>query len=170
MSTRTRRRYSDIEKADAVGRGEILGPVRAGRELHIPARNISLWMGDPRFAAVREASHDHILDTLRTASAAAANDLLRIIRDSAASDRDKVRASEVALDRYQLMSGGATERTENLNVEVDAGPMVTRDEVRAELIEWMGMIERATDAELAEHEAKAERFLQIATNVASADK
>ena len=160
----TRRRYSDTEKADAVGRAAIIGPVRAARELSIPARNVSAWMADPRFAAVREASHEQILGTLRSAAAAGVDELLRVIRDPKAADRDKVRAAEVALDRYQLMSGGATERTENLNVEVDGGPITSRD-IREELRTWMDVIANASDEEIAAHEDRAERFLTITSNV-----
>lgn len=167
--TRTRRRYSDDEKALAVGLAASLGPVRAARQLGIPARNVSLWMSEPRWRTYLEASHDQILETLRQASAAAASDLLRIIRDPNASDRDKVRASEVALDRYQLMSGGATERSENLNVEVQAASAYTTPEIRAQLAEWMAIIERATDEEMAQVEDKASRMLEIASNAALYD-
>lgn len=164
----TRRSYTDTEKAEAVGRAAIVGPVRAARELSIPHRNVSAWMADPRFATIREASHESIVETLRTAAAAAADDLLRVIRDPQAADRDKVRAAEVALDRYQLMSGGATERTENMNMEITS-PAFTTPEIRAELVQYMALIENATDEELEKHEAKAERFLQLASSAAMYD-
>lgn len=111
-----RRHYSAEERSAAVGLATSVGVKAAGRRLGIPYRTISHWMARPDTQLAIATTHEAILDTLKAATAEGAASLLAIIRNPKAADRDKVRAAEVAIDRYQLLTGGATSRSENLNI------------------------------------------------------
>lgn len=116
-----RRHYSAETKAEAVGLAVSVGVKEAGRRLSIPYRTISHWMARPEAQVLILTSRQDALETLKVAAAEGAASLLAIIRNPKAADRDKVRATEVAIDRYQLLSGSATERTENMNLNLEAG-------------------------------------------------
>jgi transposase-like protein len=117
------RHYSEEERARAVGLAVSVGDREAARQLGIPRRTVSHWHRSAahggRLSAVVVASRASMLDTLKNAAAEGATSLLEIIRSPTSSDRDKVRAAEVAIDRYQLLSGGPTDRTESVALSMD---------------------------------------------------
>lgn len=156
----TRRTYTDAEKAEAVGLALTMGPVKAARQLGIPHRNLSNWMRSPDAVVLRLESREQVAAKLWQGVVVGVDQVLAGLRDPNARLSDKARALEVLAQQHALLTGGVTERTETTHSE--GWQAIAPVNVRAELARWMEVIENSTDEELAEHEAKAERFLHLA--------
>lgn len=135
--------YSDEVRAEALSLYREHGPAEAGRRLGIPAKTISSWaaragvQADAReqvTAAATEAARQSWAERrarLADELGAAAEEFLVAARGAGArTARDYMAALAAAVDKAQLLSGAATERSETIRHDrVDAAV----DELLAEM-------------------------------------
>lgn len=108
------RPYSKHRKAEAVVLADQLGSSEsAGQLLHIPSRSIRRWQDDPEMAEYVQKTRDALADDIRAAAALFWSTLVGRVRSGDIDTRDLIIASGVAIDKAQLLSGGATSRTEH---------------------------------------------------------
>lgn len=99
-------------RANAVGIALVSGPVKAGEVTGIPHRTISDWMAAPEFAELRLRAREDVAALFW----AAVQEGVEAVRAGLNGDeplRDKAAALGVLYDRYALLSGQATSRTEH---------------------------------------------------------
>jgi hypothetical protein len=84
----------------------------AARSTGIPERNITRWRDDPAMAEYVQKTRDALADDIRIAAAVAWDQLIKRIRSGDIETRDLIVAAGVAVDKSQLLTGGATSRTE----------------------------------------------------------
>lgn len=107
-----RRRYTKTERLTAVLAADMVNAERAAEATGIPARNIRRWRDDPEMAEFAAKTRDALADDIRVAAAVAWDTLIRRIKSGDIETRDLITAAGVAVDKSQLLSGGATTRTE----------------------------------------------------------
>lgn len=106
--------YSKRRKAEAVVLADMKGSVRAaGRELGIPHQTITRWQDDPEMRQYVDKTRAELADDIRAAAALFWSTLVRRVKAGDIDTRDLIIASGVAIDKAQLLSGGATARTEH---------------------------------------------------------
>jgi hypothetical protein len=144
------RSYTDVERAEAVGFALTIGTKQAAVKLGIPRRTLSSWIQRPtsevRTALARVAAD--LDESLEHGAKQGAAVLYAIVQDPKASNRDKIRAAEVLIDKWQLRSGGVTARNANLNLDLTDGGMTDRE--HEQLRQFFQAIEDSTEDELQE--------------------
>jgi hypothetical protein len=83
----------------------------ASDQLGIPERTISHWRDDPRLAELAAKTRDEVADGFRVLTGLAIDRLAQLIPTMEA--RDLTILAGVAVDKGQLLAGGATSRTEH---------------------------------------------------------
>lgn len=105
--------YTRKQRATAVATADALNSTEAAAErLGIPGRTIRRWQADPEMAEYVQKTRDELADDIRAAAALAWSSLVARIRSGDIETRDLIIAAGVAIDKAQLLSGGATARTE----------------------------------------------------------
>lgn len=126
MQPMQRTRYSPEQKAEALELLATVGKAEAARRTGIPPGTIASWgsrngvraVDDERVHAARQAWAERravLADTLGEVADQATAKLKQMIVDDEVSAAELVRAIAVVVDRAQLLSGDATERTEQLS-------------------------------------------------------
>lgn len=153
-------RWPADRRAEAIGLGVSLGVIEAAKRTGIPRRTISKWLQEPDALIVREQTREDVAAALWQVVSEGTAEARRRIKDPATRAGELAQLIKVAADQYALLTGGVTDRTESLNVHAEAELIqpVTTATLRAQLAEFMAMIENATDDEIAEHE---HRVLQM---------
>lgn len=117
------RRYTPKQKAEAVGIATMMGVTEAGRETGIPKQTIDYWRSDPRFGHLRTRAREEVVADLWIGVQIGAEALIRGM-ESDAPLRDKAQAWAALTDRYALLAGEATTRSEHRDIadEPDRNP------------------------------------------------
>lgn len=113
MPRRAPRAYSEETKAKAVAQAELNGQAQAARDLGIPKRTLGEWFHDPKYAAMREESRDKVGEAFWTGVQIALDAVMADIASGDASLRDKAVALGIVFDKWALLTGNATSRTES---------------------------------------------------------
>lgn len=111
-----RRRYSQTEKILAVVAADMTTPASAATAAGIPVRQIYRWRDDPAMRPFVDKTRDALADDIKTVAALAWDTLIGRIRSGDIETRDLIIAAGVAVDKSQLLSGGATARNENRDI------------------------------------------------------
>lgn len=106
-----RRRYDAKTRAKTVGIAVVEGVTHAERMTGIPKTTIQYWLDKPEFVYLRTKTQDDRAEQFRVAAQAALARLIELIPTMDA--HDLIILSGVAVDKAQLLSGGATSRTES---------------------------------------------------------
>lgn len=113
-----RRRYTRAQKAEAVGLSVVRGTRAAADQLGVPESSVRYWREDPEFAQLRaETTEDVAADVWATFQAG-----VRRVKEliPVTDDLQKVAtASAILYDKFALMSGHATQRTESRDIAAD---------------------------------------------------
>lgn len=107
-----RRSYTQEEKAAAVGLAVVRGQQRAARETGIPVTTINQWFNHPRYAQLRNEKTDRVAEMFWSAIQIGLAAVVEGL-DSNAPLRDKATALGILYDKYALLTGAATARTES---------------------------------------------------------
>lgn len=113
-----RRHYTVKDKARAVGIALVEGQREAERQTGIPQKTIDYWMDDPAFAQLRSRTREEVALEFWTVIQLA----VKHVKAGLEGDeplRDKAQALGVLYDRYALLSGQATSRTEHRDLTAD---------------------------------------------------
>lgn len=101
------------EKTNAVAVAERHNSAeKAGKELGIAARTIRRWREDPAMADVIRKTRDETAGDVAAAMVLAWARLIERLQRDEVDTRDLIILAGVATDKAQLLSGGATARTE----------------------------------------------------------
>ena len=108
-----RRHYSETEKATAVGLAVLEGQRGASRATGIPVTTIHQWFNSPEYEQLRMQTRDQVAEkmwaTIQLGLSAVADGL----QNPKAPLRDKATAFGILYDKYALLTGAATARTES---------------------------------------------------------
>ena len=107
-----RRHYSEEEKATAVGLAVIEGQQQASRAMGIPVTTINQWFHHPRYAQLRNEKRDLVAEMFWSAIQVGLAAVVEGL-DGKAPLRDKATALGILYDKYALLTGAATARTES---------------------------------------------------------
>lgn len=127
----TRRQRTTAEKARAIGLAEVVGIARASRETGIPESSIRTWRERPDFAELRGEKKEQVREDVWAAFQTGVRRVVELIPRT--DDLQKVAmATGVLYDKFALMSGEATSRTESKALTDDIS-----DDERQRLRDWI---------------------------------
>jgi hypothetical protein len=112
--TRTRRQYTKRQKATAVVAAELVGQSAAAEQAGVPLSTLHQWMMLPAYAELRNKTRADMADEMRVIAHLALRRIAQRIDDF--EPRDLSILLGIAIDKSQLLSGQATERTEHLDI------------------------------------------------------
>ena len=114
MAERKTRKYrSATEKARAVGIAVVSGVTEAERQTGIAKNSIVRWVDDPAFVHLRTRAREEVAQEFWAGIQVGLQAVTEGLRSDDAPLRDKAAALGILYDRYALMSGEATSRTES---------------------------------------------------------
>lgn len=127
------RKYrSATEKAKAVGIAVVTGVTEAERQTGIPKESIQRWLAHPATAQLRTRAREDVAAGMWAGVQVGLQAVVEGLRSPEAPLRDKATALGILYDRFALMSGEATSRTESKALTDDISP----DE-RQRLRDWI---------------------------------
>ena len=141
MATRTRR--TATEKAHAVGVALAVGVSEAERRTGIPKNSIQHWVTRPEFVQLRTSARAMVLEQWWAGIQEGAVSLMADMTGTAPL-RDKAAAFSALVDRYALLAGEATSRTESKTLTDDLD-----DTEKQRLRDWIDGLAAATSPEVA---------------------
>lgn len=106
-----RRRYTKAEKARVVALAEMKGQTAASEETGVPLTTVNLWYHRPEYVELRTKTREDVAEQFWTGIQIALKAVVDGIEDGKLSE--KAVALGVLYDKYALMTGGATGRTES---------------------------------------------------------
>ena len=111
----TRRRYTAKQKAEAVGIAVVEGVTAAERSTGIPKQTIHYWTEQPEFGQFRTTARETVIDSLWIGVQIGARELVAGLQGDAPLHH-KAAAWQALTDRYLLLSGEATSRSEHRDI------------------------------------------------------
>lgn len=110
-----RRRYARGTKAGAVGLSVVEGTSAAARKTGIPRKTIAYWRDQPEFAELRQQKMEDVAADVWATFQEGVRRVKELIPES--DDLAKVAtATAIIYDKFALMAGHATTRTETADV------------------------------------------------------
>lgn len=107
-----RRRYTARERAKAVGIATVDGVTAAERVTGIPKTTIDYWLDKPEFVHLRTTARETVVQQLWVGVQVGVEELTKGLR-SEAPVHQKAAAFEALAERYALLNGEPTSRTES---------------------------------------------------------
>jgi hypothetical protein len=117
---------------------EIVNVQAAAEQTGIPRSTLRRWMDDPEMAELRHKTRAEMAEDAMLLAHLAYRALSQKIMAGEMEGRDLVTAYGVAIDKGQLLSGAATERTEHRELLSDFD-----DHEREAMSEWLLDVARA---------------------------
>lgn len=111
-----RRRYTKVQKAEAVAAATLSSTEAASDRLGIPQSTIRYWLDDPQFVELRSKTRDDVAESMWAAIQVGIKEVANGLRDPDAPLRDKSVALGVLYDKHALLTGGATNRSESRDI------------------------------------------------------
>ena len=107
-----RRRYTRSEKVAAIVAAEASTVLAAAEQTGVPRRTLRDWLTTPEYAIYRQNAREAMAEEAQFVARLAWQALGEAIQAGKLDGRDLVMAAGMATDKAQLLSGGATARTE----------------------------------------------------------
>ena len=117
-----RQKRTTAEKAAAVGIALAVGVTEAERQTGIPKQSIDYWLNSPAFGHLRTRARAEVATEMWAGVQVGLQAVVEGLRNPEAPLRDKATALGVLYDRYALMVGEATSRTESKALTDDLSP------------------------------------------------
>ena len=111
-----RRRYDRQFKAEVVADAERTNLTTASETHGVALSTLKYWYEHPEFADVRAKTREEVGQGSVVLALVAQGELVRRVRSGNISDQALVAAYGVAIDKAQLLLGGATARSENRDI------------------------------------------------------
>ena len=124
----TRRRYTAKQRAETVGIAVVEGVTAAERQTGIPKQTIDYWLNKPEFGHLRTTARETVLEQLWIGIQIGIKALTEGIQGDAPLNH-KADAMRTLAERYALLNGEATTRSENRELH-DKSDDELRDGVR----------------------------------------
>ena len=110
MAEGQRRRYTRRTKAAAVSAAVASSVLAVAQETGIPSQTIDYWMHSEEFRNLRDRTREDLADEFKVITHKALERIVALVPTMDA--RDLTVLASMAADKAQLLSGGATSRTE----------------------------------------------------------
>lgn len=107
-----RRRYTRKQKAVAVGIAAVDGVTRAGEVTGIAKQTIDYWLHDPEFGQLRTTAREVVVEQFWMGIQVGIQQVTEGLRGDAPL-REKASALDNLVEKFALLSGEATNRTEH---------------------------------------------------------
>ena len=107
-----RRRYTARTRAKAVGIAMVDGVTSAERQTGIPKETIQYWTAKPEFAHLRTTARETVAEEMWIGIQVGVRELVAGLSGDAPLHH-KASAFQALADRFALLTGGATSRTES---------------------------------------------------------
>ena len=117
-----RRRYTRKQKLSAVMASDMLGVVAAADQSGIPATTIEYWLHKPEFAEFRTKTREDLAEEVGIVAHLAWQRVAEALKRGDLEPRDALFAADKATTLYQLVTGEATQRTEQRDITADLKP------------------------------------------------
>ena len=108
-----RRRYTKRQKLSAVLAADLTGVVATADTSGIPESTIRYWAQQPEFAEYRARAREDMAEEVGIVAHLAWRRVAEALRAGTLEPRDALFAADKATTLYQLVTGGATTRTEH---------------------------------------------------------
>ncbi len=132
---RAHRRYTKRQKAEVVGVAVVEGVTEAERQTGIPKQTIDYWVHHPEFGHLRTTAREVVVEQFWVGIQVGLKEVVEGLRGDAPLHH-KAEALKTLADRYALLSGEATSRTEtrDLTARLDEGQA---DQLMNDIDEWL---------------------------------
>lgn len=137
---RNHRRYTATVKATAVGIAAVDGVTEAEKQTGIPKTTIDYWLRKPEFEQLRTTAQEIVAEDFWAGVQIGIEEVSKGLRDPDVPLRDKAQALGVIYDRFALLTGGATSRSERREIlsdfddhEIDAVSEWLREQAKERL-------------------------------------
>ena len=134
--TPIRRRYTRRTKDAAVGLAIAKGQRAASEETGIPLSTLHQWYHRPDYAQLRTTAREEVAETMWAAAQLGVAAMVQALDDPKVPLRDKTDAASMLVEKYLLLTGGATSRTEHRDLTVSLGDE-ERDALADEVDRWL---------------------------------
>lgn len=124
------RRYTLDEKMAAVATAERTSIESAAQAHGVPRQTLQYWYHAPEFGELRQKTRDELAEGAILGAHLALGELLERIRSGKLRDTALVTAFGVFVDKAQLLSGMATQRTETRDISGTLSDAELRDALR----------------------------------------
>ena len=111
-----RRRYSRKTKLSAVMAADMVGVVAASEQAGVPESTIRYWAHKPEFAEYRAKAREDMAEEVGIVAHLAWQRVAEALRAGTLEPRDALFAADKATTLYQLVTGEATQRTEQRDI------------------------------------------------------
>lgn len=131
VERKTRKYRSATEKAKAVGIAVVAGVAEASRTTGVPEQTLRDWIASPMFVELRTRKRDDVAAEVWAAFQSGVRRVVELLPTT--EDLAKVAvASGILYDKFALMSGEATSRTESKTLTDDLS-----DSEKLRLHDWI---------------------------------
>ena len=144
-----RRRYTAKQKAEAVGIALADGVTRAAEVTGIPKQTIDYWQSKPEFGPLRTTARETVAEQFWVGIQVGLREVIKGIEGDAPL-KEKADALRVLADRFALLTGSATSRTESRDIT----GTISDGELAAALIEANALTTAPRGPDEAEDEAE----------------
>jgi hypothetical protein len=117
-TTRPHRRYTARRKAEVVGIAAVEGVTEAERETGIPKETIHYWLNKPEFAHLRTTAREIVVSQFWIGIQVGLEEVVKGLRGDAPLNH-KADALRTLAERFALLNGEVTARTESLTAGMD---------------------------------------------------
>jgi hypothetical protein len=113
-----RRQYTKRQRAEVVGNAEAIGIRPAARKAHVPESTVRRWRESPELAQMRAEKREVVAADVWAAFQMGVRRVMELLPIT--DDLQKVAtAAGIIYDKYALISGGATSRSESRDLPMD---------------------------------------------------
>jgi hypothetical protein len=91
----------------------VKGQTAASEETGVPLTTVNLWYHDPRYVELRTTAREEVIESMWAAAQAGIASMVKSLDDPKTPLRDKTDAASMLVEKYLLLRGEATERTEH---------------------------------------------------------
>lgn len=150
-----RRRYTKKQEAEAVGLALAKGQTAASEELGIPLSNVHRWYKRADLADLGSTARAEVAEAMWTAVQVGVSQMVHGLEDPKTPLRDKTDATSMLAEKYLLLTGGATSRTETRDL-TDSLDDHEREALADAIDQWLTERGADTAPALPEGEATAD--------------
>ena len=106
-------RYTKEQKAVAVGLALVKGQTAASEETGIPLSTLHGWYQSAEYAELRTTARSEVAESMWAAAQLGVASMAKALADPKVPLRDKTDATSMLTEKYLLLTGQATSRTES---------------------------------------------------------
>lgn len=119
-----------------MGLAVVKGQRPAAEQLGIPVVTLHQWFHSPEFERIRTTAREEVADQVWATAQVGVGEMLTSLQDAKTPLRDKTDAVSMLIEKYQLLTGHATNRQESRDITEKLAPEA-RDALMDEIDTWL---------------------------------